>query len=736
MLDGSSTPTTRRSSMMSDGLATNDRQLATFAVVVTVRDPTNPRPVAISSDHGRYGGSATVIAMSGSPGADGADGARTDRAIALGYHPALDGLRGLALVAIIVYHSQVGWAPGAFLSVSTFFTLSGFLITGLLLIERRRTGRISLGGFWTRRLRRLMPAATAAIVAIVVGTWIFGDSTQLARLRGDALSALGYVANWRFIAAGDTYGASFASPSPFTHFWTLAIEEQFYVVLPALVTVVLAVSRGSRRVLACVLGAIITASLVWAHILLNHGVSLDRLYWGTDVRVVEFLAGSLLALAWTYRPDLLVGRARKTVNATGGLALAAMLVLWVTADFHNRTVYSGGLAAYSLLTLAVILAAIQPGSAVQRMLAFRPLAWVGVVSYGAYLVHFPILTWIDEHTRLAASTRLFLALPITLAVAGISARLLERPIRTRRRLSGSRAWVAIPVALSVAAASIFTVTAIAAPTRPADPFADVPQIFQRDLAHLARVVDGSRAPRVSVFGDSTSLMTGLGLLEYSIGYPKQIVSERGWSTLGCALLTNVTRRVQGALQGVPATCVGWLAGWTTAVAAHPVDMAVVQLGPFDVRDLQFTSGSPFRTIGKDNAVDDALVIALQRGVDALLRHSGMVVLLASPDIDVGRVDGRSPNQRFPESDPARMQRFRAILATVAHRTPRVVVLDLASWLAQRSDERTLRPDGVHFTPATTGTVAQWLVPQLLRLHRERSGSSDTAINKSPTSLSQ
>ncbi len=665
--------------------------------------------------------------MSGAQQSAVADAARPEPTISLGYHPALDGLRGLALLAIIVYHSQVGWAPGAFLSVSTFFTLSGFLITGLLLVEHRRTRRISLGGFWSRRLRRLMPASTAAIIVIVFGAWVFGDSTQMARLRGDALSSLGYVANWRFIAAGDQYGASFASPSPFTHFWTLAIEEQFYVVLPALVTVVLAVSHGSRRVLACVFGAIIAASLAWAGVLLSHDVSLDRLYWGTDVRVVEFLSGSFLALGWTYRPEPLVGRARRAVGTVGSLALAGMLVLWATADFHNRTVYSGGLAAYSLLTLAVIFAAIQPGSVVQRLLAFRPLAWIGVVSYGAYLVHFPILTWIEAHSRLAAPSRLVVALPITLVVAGISARLLERPIRTRRRLASRRAWIALPTALIAAVASILAVSAVAAPTEAADPFADLPEIFDRDFERLAQVVDGSRAPRISSFGDSTALITGLGLLEYSIEHPEEMVSERGWSELGCSLLTDVERLVQGEVQQVPVGCKDALAGWAAAVEEHPVDVAVVQLGPFDVRDQQLASGGPFLTIGEDAALDDALRSALQERVDALLEHSGMVVLLASPDIDVGRVDGRSPNEAYPESDPARMERFREILAEVADRTDGVVVLDLAGWLAQRTDERTLRPDGVHFTPATTGTVAEWLAPQLLRLHEESTGSSFTLV---------
>jgi peptidoglycan/LPS O-acetylase OafA/YrhL len=654
--------------------------------------------------------------------------ARVVRSPSLGYHPALDGLRGLALLAIIAYHSQVGWAPGAFLSVSTFFTLSGFLITSLLLIERTRSGRISLGGFWARRLRRLMPAALTAIFAIVVATWILGDSTQLSRLRSDALSALGYVANWHFIAAGDKYGAGFASPSPFTHFWTLAIEEQFYIVLPPLTAGVLLLTRGSRRTLAWVYAGIIAASLAWSQVLLHHGVSLDRLYWGTDVRVVEFLVGSMLALVFVTWPEPLAGRARRGANVLGTGALAAMLVLWATAGFENRTVYSGGLAAYSLLTAAVIFAALQPGSVPQRVLAWRPLAWIGLVSYGAYLVHFPILIWLASHTGLRPAQRLALALPLTLVVAGLSARFLERPIRSRRRLAGPRTWLAASTAVAVTAASIFTVTTIAG-AGPGDQLANVSAIFQRDLAKLRPAIVGSHAPRVATYGDSTALMAGLGVLEYSIGHPKQVVAERGWAQLGCGLLGNVKRRVQGQVVSPPAMCKDWLAGWKADVAANPVDIAVVELGTYEVTDQQLGGHGPFLTIGKDAALDNAFRRALQQGVDTLLAHARIVVLLSSPNVDVGRVDGRSPNTAYPESDPARMERFRQMLDDVAARSSRVKVLDYAGWLAHRPDEHHLRPDGVHLTASTTGTVAAWLVPQLLRAYHDATGRDTTQVTQ-------
>ena len=645
---------------------------------------------------------------------------------ALGYHPALDGLRGLALIAIIVYHSQVGWAPGAFFSVSTFFTLSGFLITSLLLVEHAGSGRVSLKRFWSRRLRRLMPASTVAIVVIALGTWVWGDSTQLSRLRGDALSSLGYVANWWFIEQGDQYGASFASPSPYTHFWTLAIEEQFYLLLPALVAVVMAVSRGSRKAVGIALGAIIVVSMARAYLLMGRQVSFDRLYWGTDIRIVEFVSGSFLALAWIRRPGPYTERTQRRIDVAGAVALVAMLVLWGVADSRNAAIYGGGLLAYSLLTLAVILAAMQRGTIVQRVLAWRPLAWMGVVSYGAYLVHFPILTWLTGRTRLDAPIRLLIAAPITFVIAGVSARYFERPIRSRQRLAGSRAWLAPPVAVALATASIVGIAVAADPEIPADPFAGIPEIFEQNLEQLDEVVGNSRAPRVSIFGDSTALMTGLGLLEYSIEHPDRLVATRGKAELGCAVLTDVTRLVQGRPQESPDECSTWREDWRAAIAAAPVDVAVVQFGPFDVRDHQLDVNGDFLTIGEDPELDDALRASLQARVDLLLEHSGMVVLLASPDIDVGRVDGRSPTDDLDESDPERMARFRAILAEIAAATADVEVLDLAGWINASGDDAGLRPDGVHFTPETTRTVAAWLAPELLALHAARTGNDETA----------
>ena len=161
----------------------------------------------------------------------------------LAHIAALDGVRGLAVLAVVVYHLDADLLPGGFLGVSLFFTLSGFLITNLLVAEWRATGTIDLGSFWSRRFRRLLPASVAGIALVIVlsPAW---TANQLAGLPGDVAGALGYVANWRFITGGDRYGAGFEAPSPLLHYWSLAIEEQFYLVVGAL-TVVLAAGRSS-----------------------------------------------------------------------------------------------------------------------------------------------------------------------------------------------------------------------------------------------------------------------------------------------------------------------------------------------------------------------------------------------------------------------------------------------------------------------------------------------------------
>ncbi|MFZ0971766.1 MAG: acyltransferase [Solirubrobacteraceae bacterium] len=226
------------------------------------------------------------------------------RRIELTHYGALDGLRGVAVAAVLLYHGGVSWAHGGFLGVEVFFVLSGFLITSLLLAESTRKTTIGLGAFWARRARRLLPALFCLVAVIGLYYAVAGSAQAIPGLKGDGISALTYWSNWHQIAAGSSYFAATGPVSPLEHTWSLAIEEQFYVVWPILVLGVLwlarrRANRSSRRPLLVLFGVTIAgaiASVVDTAILFDGGRNLDRVYYGTDTRASGLLIGAALAI--------------------------------------------------------------------------------------------------------------------------------------------------------------------------------------------------------------------------------------------------------------------------------------------------------------------------------------------------------------------------------------------------------------------------------------------------------
>ena len=338
---------------------------------------------------------------------------------------ALDGVRGLAVLAVVVYHLDPDVLPGGFLGVSLFFTLSGFLITNLLVAEWRATGAIDLGSFWSRRFRRLLPASLAGIALVIVlsPAW---TANQLADLPGDVAGALGYVANWRFITGGDRYGAGFEAPSPLLHYWSLAIEEQFYLLVGAL-TAVLAAGRSLRRWLI-VFGALGAASIV-ATILLYDPLQTDRIYFGSLTRTAELVAGVLLALAiGTEVPP----RLRSAARVVGGVGLAGAVAAFVLVDLTTDALYRGGFWLMALASVVIITGALVDGP-LRRALSWRPLTTLGLVSYGIYVYHWPLFLWLDPaRTGLDGWALAGVRLAATAVVTMASFVWLERPIREAR----------------------------------------------------------------------------------------------------------------------------------------------------------------------------------------------------------------------------------------------------------------------------------------------------------------
>jgi peptidoglycan/LPS O-acetylase OafA/YrhL len=378
----------------------------------------------------------------------------------LPYLPALDGLRAIALLTVLAFHAGFGWVSGGYLPLTSFFVLSGFLITALLLLERQRSGRVNLGSFWARRARRLVPAALLGIG--LVGVYArFGADREIPGLTGDVLAALGWVANWRFIFTDRAYADLFGDPSPLQHYWSLAVEEQFYLVLPLLATSMLLIGRGRRWPLVAVVSALTVVSVVVMRIVHDPGEPPLRAYFGTDTRAAELLIGVLLACALIGPRGLrqLTGVPRRLIDVGGALALVASVWTWLAVQEYDDRLYQGGLIGIALMAALVVTAAAHPGTLVSRVLALRPLVWIGTISYGIYLFHWPLFLWIDEaRTGLAGWPLFALRMAVTIALAWASWRFIEAPIRAGRlraptvQVAWANATVAVAACLVVVAA--------------------------------------------------------------------------------------------------------------------------------------------------------------------------------------------------------------------------------------------------------------------------------------------
>jgi len=351
------------------------------------------------------------------------------RAGSIAHISALDGARGLAVAGVLLFHG--GHLKGGYLGVDLFFTLSGFLITSLLLAESRRTGSVGLGGFWSRRARRLLPALAVLMVGIAIYAAVLAKPSELSQIRGDAFATLGYVANWHEVFSHASYFALFTAPSPLNHTWSLAIEEQFYVIWPLLFVALLVRFRRSapQAVLATAIGLAAISSVLM--IALYDPANSNRVYFGTDTRAAAILFGAALA-AWLAIAGPARDRgSRVAVEALGLLGVVVLAVAWTRLDGQSSTLYQGGFLLCGLAATAVIAAAVHPEPGpIARVLSFRPLCALGLISYGVYLYHWPIDVVLNEERAGIRGWPLFsLQTAVTLAVAIASYRIVEQPIR-------------------------------------------------------------------------------------------------------------------------------------------------------------------------------------------------------------------------------------------------------------------------------------------------------------------
>src|SRR4051812_6861433 len=378
----------------------------------------------------------------------------------IAHRPALDGLRGLAVAGVLLYHG--GHLSGGFLGVDLFFVLSGYLITALLLVEARDRKHINLGQFWLRRARRLLPAIFAVLLAIAIYSRLVADPTQWTVIRGDGLATLFYVANWHTIFGGMAYGADVAARSPLEHTWSLAIEEQFYVIWPLVVAGVLAIRRTPGAVLwaAAAVTAVGTAMLIGLSLA---GGSQNTLYLGTHTPMPAIGIGALVAAHEASPPPGPSIKVRRWIELAGPAVLVLLLVGWTQFDLHDQFLYRGGLTLSGVLVGLLIWGVIQPDdTTLGRVLSVRPLCALGLISYGLYLWHWPIFLLLDEaRTGISGWPLFVLRVAVSLAIAWVSYRFLEQPIR-RSSWGGLRVTTFAGFAAAVAALALVA-SAVGAP---------------------------------------------------------------------------------------------------------------------------------------------------------------------------------------------------------------------------------------------------------------------------------
>ena len=636
--------------------------------------------------------------------------------------PALDGLRGAAVAAVVAFH--LGYLDGGYLGVDLFFTLSGFLITRLLIAEHQQTGGIALGAFLGRRARRLMPALLVMLAGVALITNFWGSTSDYAKVRGDSLATLGYVANWRSVLADNNYWALFSRPSPLQHTWSLAIEEQFYLLWPLIVTGVLVgvVRWRAKRadgagtsdhrataltwMLAVTLA--IAAASAGAAALAPEGTSgVNRIYFGTDTRVASILFGAALALLVARFGEVAPGRPRQALEAGALAAVAGLAVAWFTLSGTSGFLYDGGLALCGL-GAALVIAAVshsEPGL-LAKGLSFRPLCYLGLISYGVYLWHWPVITTVTSGRVGFGGLQLTaLRLVLSLGLALLSFYLIEKPIR-HGALTGWPARLSAPVGF--AAVGILAVWATAGGV--------LPLSDQPTGREALRVADDpvpavkQASTRLLLVGDSGAYAIGEFLGAAGAEGDVEVVG-RGTPACGVARSDGLGRYPTGEIVKDPPGCRDWPSRWAkhlTEVEPDAVLLLMVAPGGVDRKvDGRWQTDC-------DPGYDQWYQRELETAFDVLGKKGARVTVAT-----VAYYDSTIDPDASYRYTACKNQTIRS-----AAEAGGASVLDLAGWTCQSAgdckrhvtladgSEAELRPDGMHFSGPGAIVPAEWIIQQL------------------------
>jgi peptidoglycan/LPS O-acetylase OafA/YrhL len=646
--------------------------------------------------------------------------------------PALDGIRALAVALVLADHGGIPGLSGGFLGVDVFFVLSGFLITSLLLDELDRSGRIILTAFWIRRARRLLPALLVMVLAVVAVRELFPPDA-IAALRSDAVASFFWVANWAYVAQRTDYFSQGSTPSPLQHTWSLGVEEQYYLIWPVLLIVVAAgVGFAVRRLgrgepiravrwtvfVIATVGALASAA---AAIVFTSDASLNRIYFGTDTRAQALLVGAaaaaLLVRDW---PALTVYgtliRSRSGRWAARALPVVGLSALGVAAHFATGGVsdFRRGMLIVVAVAAVLVIApvALDQNGAVARVLAWGPLVWLGAISYGVYLWHWPIFLLLNgERTGLSGWPLFALRCGATVAVAAASWWLLEQRIRRWRPVIVPM----LPLAGAMAAtAAVVTMQVLPVTPKsdeaPPDPGVDsAALVVSPEVPVEIQAPAGALAPgteRVAVFGDSVAWT----LMRYLP--PTAGLSFANYTTIGCGIARGGPYRYVGDQLTQKPECDAWPSRWAQRISHDRPDVVLLIIGRWEVVD-RMNEGR-WTHIG-DPAYDAYLRGELTRALDILGSTGARIVVTTEP---YNRRAEKPDGSLYPEDQPTRVDNWNTLLRRVVGQRRNVTVLDLNKKMGPNGRYTTkvdgirMRSDGVHPTPEAVKWLTPWLVDAL------------------------
>ena len=668
----------------------------------------------------------------------------------LAYLPALDGMRACAVLAVMMFHGGIPHMDGGFMGVDAFFVLSGFLITSLLIGEWRQALTIKLGAFWARRARRLLPALLLMLLFVAFFASVIVPKGTYGALRLDALATLLYVSNWHFILVNSNYFNETSASSPLLHTWSLAVEEQFYVIWPLVVLGVMRFTRSLRALFVLCCAAAIGSAL-WMYHVYDGGLNTNRAYLGTDTRSQCLFIGCALAVGLVlvsqrhhelgrlatgelWRPESSTGRL--LCGLLGVLGAGGAIALWVATTSTSTFPYSGGFFLIGLSVAMVILAAVgAPRSVVPRMLSWSPIRYVGRISYGLYIWHWPIFIWLTHARTGLSGYELFgFRVLVTFAVSVVSFHLVERPIRMGTFISQWRAWLIVPAGVGAVLVAVIAATtgtsAVASTTLPGGTGNTGSSSATTSTTAPPATAAGSPV-KILLFGDSVALTLGLGLglptEQDTYGYT---LADKG--ILGCGVVDGPQVELMGSRDDTPEACGGpgvaaggpvanqpWQSQWLAAMGNDKPNVVVLLAGRWEVVDREY-QGTWTNILHPTYA---AYVKSQLEQASRLVTATGAhMVFLTAPCTDEGEQPDGAP---WPEDNPARLAVYNKLVREVAaeHATTDSAV-DLfgaacpGGKFATTVHGVTIRQtDGVHFTVAGGQYLAPKIMPAIVAAGR-------------------